>query len=154
MLLTSLHLSSTIAPGQGSVTSYQTLQQYRAAGYKFHFLTSDKSFETFYRLGWRPENSDCLLNVSPTLYLSHCLSYEKALSYLSPLHETCEKLYYPMFEPKGEAVEIMNLCLLLISMVANICFCLKNYSTRPTATAPQTYRICSKKFRSKSQKPR
>ena len=97
MISTALHLSSALAPGQGSVTSYQTLQQYRTAGYKFHFLTSDKSFETFYRLGWWPENPDCLLNVSPTLHLSHCLSYEKALNYLSPLRETCEKLYFPTF---------------------------------------------------------
>ena len=154
MIVTVLHLNSALAPGQGTVSSYETLSQYRNAGYKFHFLTTDKSFDTFYHLGWRPENPACLLNIAPTLHLSHCLSYEKALSYLSPLREKCQKLYNPIFEPQNEAVEITNLCLLLISMVANICFCLKNYCTQPTATAPHTYRRHSKKSHSKSQKPR
>ena len=155
MLLPMLHFNAAKAPGQGTTSTFKTLSQYRAAGYKFHFLLTEKSFDTFYRLGWRPENPSCILNVSPSLHLSHCLSYQKALSYLSPLREQCEKLYNPVFEPQNEAIELTNLCLIIISMIFNIYLCAKQYFTRPIAThiTPETgkYRIHMK---SKSQRPR
>ena len=155
LILLCLHMNNAKAPGQGTSSSYETLSQYRSAGYKFHFLNSKKSFDTFFRFGWRPENPSCLLNMSPTLHLSHCLSYEKGLSYLSPLREQCKKLYNPVFEPQGEVIEITNLCLLLISMIFNIYLCLKQYCTRPTTTDTHSdIRKHQNHTRSRSQKHR
>ena len=141
MLLPMLHFNAAKAPGQGTTSTFKTLSQYRAAGYKFHFLLTEKSFDTFYRLGWRPENPSCILNVSPSLHLSHCLSYQKALSYLSPLCEQCKKLYNPTFEPQDEAIELTNLCLLIVSIIFNIYLCTKQFLTRPPTLPIATHTI-------------
>ena len=122
--------SLTIANIKDNPPRYQTLSEYQQGGYKFHPFATEKLFNMFFKMGWRPENDDCILNVSPSLHLSHCLPYSTALSYLSPLRKTCEKLYSPKFEIHSESIELTNLILLVCLLIVLVCLCIRLYTVR------------------------
>ena len=129
MLQLSTILSSlTITNIKDSPPRYTMLSGYRQGGYEFHPFATEKLFNTFFWMGWRPENDDCVLNVSPSLHLSHCLPYSTALSYLSPLRKSCEKIYSPKFEIYSESIEVTNLILLVCLLIVLLCLCIRLYT--------------------------